>query len=171
MKNIRKVAKKANCVSQMTSEWESSIVDFHLESCCFSKRKWSVCVLESKLLLLLSFLPCQLYWRYGWQTLCDLMDCGLPGSSDQVVLQARILEWVAVCHWQIKCKIFKVYNVMTWCMCTLWKDSHNLVNTSSTSNIYFSFSWWEHLSSILLVNFNCKMQCHQLVTIFLKIFK
>ena len=97
MKNIRKVAKKANCVSQMTSEWESSIVDFHLESCCFSKRKWSVCVLESKLLLLLSFLPCQLYWRYGWQTLCDLMDCGLPGSSDQVVLQARILEWVAVC--------------------------------------------------------------------------
>ena len=28
-------------------------------------------------------------------TLCDPMDCTLPGSSNQRVLQARILEWVA----------------------------------------------------------------------------
>ena len=29
-------------------------------------------------------------------TLCDLMDCSLPGSSVHGILQARILEWVAI---------------------------------------------------------------------------
>ena len=29
-------------------------------------------------------------------TLCDPMDCSLPGSSVQEILQARILEWVAI---------------------------------------------------------------------------
>ena len=29
-------------------------------------------------------------------TLCDLMDCSLPGSSVHGILQARILEWVPV---------------------------------------------------------------------------
>ena len=30
------------------------------------------------------------------QTLCDPMDCSLPGSSAHGILQARILEWVAI---------------------------------------------------------------------------
>ena len=29
-------------------------------------------------------------------TFCDTMDCGPPGSSVQGILQARILEWVAI---------------------------------------------------------------------------
>jgi len=29
-------------------------------------------------------------------TLCNLMDCGPPGSSVRGILQARILEWVAM---------------------------------------------------------------------------
>ena len=29
-------------------------------------------------------------------TLCDPTDCGLPGSSVHGILQARILEWVAI---------------------------------------------------------------------------
>ena len=29
-------------------------------------------------------------------TLCDPMDCSLPGSSVHQILQARILEWVAI---------------------------------------------------------------------------
>ena len=29
-------------------------------------------------------------------TLCDPMDCSLPGSSSHGILQARILEWVAI---------------------------------------------------------------------------
>ena len=29
-------------------------------------------------------------------TLCDPVDCSLPGSSIRGILQARILEWVAI---------------------------------------------------------------------------
>ena len=29
-------------------------------------------------------------------TLCDPMDCSLPGSSTRGILQARVLEWVAI---------------------------------------------------------------------------
>ena len=29
----------------------------------------------------------------SWPTLCDSMDCGMPGSSVHGILQARILEW------------------------------------------------------------------------------
>ena len=29
-------------------------------------------------------------------TLCDLMDCSLPGSPVYGILQARILSWVAI---------------------------------------------------------------------------
>ena len=29
-------------------------------------------------------------------TLCDPMDCSLPGSSVHGILQARIMEWVAI---------------------------------------------------------------------------
>ena len=30
------------------------------------------------------------------QTLSDLMDCSLPGSSVHGIFQARVLEWVAI---------------------------------------------------------------------------
>ena len=33
-------------------------------------------------------------------TLCDPMDCGLPGSSVHGISQARILEWVAIIFFQ-----------------------------------------------------------------------
>ena len=29
-------------------------------------------------------------------TLCDPMDCSPPGFSDQGILQARMLEWIAI---------------------------------------------------------------------------
>ena len=32
----------------------------------------------------------------SYPTLCDPMDCCLPGSSVHGILQARILEWVAI---------------------------------------------------------------------------
>ena len=44
------------------------------------------------------------YWAQNWSelvtqsclTLCDAMDCSLPVSSVHGILQARILEWVAI---------------------------------------------------------------------------
>ena len=41
----------------------------------------------------------EMKWREFAQscpTLCDSMDCSLPGSSIHGILQARILEWVAI---------------------------------------------------------------------------
>ena len=32
----------------------------------------------------------------SWLTLCDPMDCSLPGSSVHGIFQARILEWIAI---------------------------------------------------------------------------
>ena len=34
--------------------------------------------------------------KVKWLTLCDLMDCSLPGSSVHGILQARVLEWGAI---------------------------------------------------------------------------
>ena len=44
------------------------------------------------------------FWKWKWKslscvwylTLCNPMDCSLPGSSVHEILQARILEWVAI---------------------------------------------------------------------------
>ena len=42
--------------------------------------------------------PCGIKGSEGSQcpTLCDPMDCSLPGSSVHGIFQARILEWVAI---------------------------------------------------------------------------
>ena len=34
----------------------------------------------------------------SYQTLCDLKDCSLPGSSVHGIFQARILDWVAISY-------------------------------------------------------------------------
>ena len=44
---------------------------------------------------------CKLKWKCKWitqscPTLCDPMDCSPPGSSVYGILQARVLEWVAI---------------------------------------------------------------------------
>ena len=41
-------------------------------------------------------------------TLCDPMDCNLPGSSVHGILQARILEWVAISFskWRLQSPMF-----------------------------------------------------------------
>ena len=69
-------------------------------------------------------------------TLCDLMDCGSPGSSVCRILQARILEWVAVpssrgssrprdrnlgLQWLLRCK----HNLYCWAT----REAPSLVDT------------------------------------------
>ena len=51
-------------------------------------------------------ISCLLHWPAGslccgqqlqsWPTLCNPMDCSLPASSVKRILQARLLEWVAM---------------------------------------------------------------------------
>ena len=43
-----------------------------------------------------SFLICKVKVAQSCPTLCDLMDCSSPGFSVNGLLQAKILEWVAI---------------------------------------------------------------------------
>ena len=58
-------------------------------------------------LLLSCSMDCKIKVSFGWSreesevaqlylTLCDPMDCSLPGSSVHGIFQARVLEWVAI---------------------------------------------------------------------------
>ena len=40
-------------------------------------------------------------------TLCDPMDCSLPGSSAHEIFQARVLEWVPIAFSQINAIVLK----------------------------------------------------------------
>ena len=54
-------------------------------------------------------------------TLCDPMDCSLPGSSAHGIFQARVLEWVAIAfsHYRgLECKSRKSRN--TWSNRQIW---------------------------------------------------
>ena len=55
------------------------------EACGHPQNGICKCVKQSTVLVALSY-----------RTLCDLMDCGPPGSSVHGIVQARILEWVAM---------------------------------------------------------------------------
>ena len=53
-------------------------------------------------------------------TLCDPMDCGLPGSSVHGIFQARVLEWGAIAFSEeINCQATKRYegtlSINTYC--------------------------------------------------------
>ena len=62
---------------------------FHLVSKCFYQQ-----VLWRHQRILMSAVLCSV--TQSCLTLCDPVDCSLPGSSVQGILQTRILEWVAM---------------------------------------------------------------------------
>ena len=58
-------------------------------------------------------------------TLCDPMDCSLPGFSVHEILQARTLEWVAISFsnaWKWKVKVKSLSRV--WLLATPWTAAH-----------------------------------------------
>ena len=48
------------------------------------------------------------YSRESCPTLCDPVDCSPPGSSIHGILQARVLEWVAISFSKMKYRIMKL---------------------------------------------------------------
>ena len=59
------------------------------------------------------------------QTLCDPRDGSPPGSPIPGILQARILEWVAVCFsnaWKWKVKVRTLSRI--WLLATPWTAAH-----------------------------------------------
>ena len=60
-------------------------------------------------------------------TLCDPMDSSPPGSSDPGILQARILEWVAISFsnaWKWKVKVKSLSRA--WLLATPWTAAHQV---------------------------------------------
>ena len=58
-------------------------------------------------------------------TLCDPMDCSLPGFSVHGILQARTLEWVAISFsnaWKWKVKVKSLSRV--WLLATPWTAAY-----------------------------------------------
>ena len=58
-------------------------------------------------------------------TLCDPMDCSLPGSPVPGILQARTLEWVAISFssaWKWKVKVKSLSHI--WLFATPWTAAH-----------------------------------------------
>ena len=58
-------------------------------------------------------------------TLCDPMDCSLPGFSVHGILQARTLEWVAISFsnaWKWKVKVKSLSPV--WLLATPWTAAY-----------------------------------------------
>ena len=58
-------------------------------------------------------------------TLCDPMDCSLPGSPVPGILQARTLEWVAISFsnaWKCKVKVKLLSRV--WLLVTPWTAAY-----------------------------------------------
>ena len=56
--------------------------------------------------------------------LCDLMDCSTPGSSVHGVLQARILEWVAISFSKVIFPTLGSNSGLPRCRQTLYRLSH-----------------------------------------------
>ena len=51
----------------------------------------------------------------SYTTLCDPMDCSLPGSSVHGIFQARVLEWGAIAFSRVLCRVFEIGNEKKKC--------------------------------------------------------
>ena len=75
--------------------WQKGLVPSHLRLLTHSSDVDSSCLCEA-LTDTLSFKKGRVLVTQSCLTLRDPMDCNPPGSSVHSILQARILEWVAI---------------------------------------------------------------------------
>ena len=72
--------------------WNSGILPIQ---CLFSKLRQSYAPFWQEVItVIVALLCCEV--AQSCPTLCDPMDCSLPDSSLHRILQARVLEWVAI---------------------------------------------------------------------------
>ena len=100
----------------------------------------------------------------SYPTLCNPMDCSSPGSSVHGILQARILQWVAVpssrgffTAWAIKEAYIYIYNVCHVIFVHSFVDGHSgcfhilvIVNNAATS-IWVLVSFWVSINWCSLI--------------------
>ena len=75
------------------------------------------------------------------QTLCDPMDCSLPGSYVHGISHARILEWVAISFSRVspQPKLWTQVSYIAGKFCTIWATREALINFIHNNNFRFNF--------------------------------
>ena len=63
---------------------------------CLDFLKFTNCVHWASLFLVSNWLDLECEVAQSCPTLCDPMDCSLPGSSVHGIFQATVLEWIAI---------------------------------------------------------------------------
>ena len=108
----------------------------------------------SKCLIFISYVPCCQAAAKSLQscpTLCDPIDGSPPGSPVPGILQARILEWVAISfsnEWKWKVKVKSLSHV--WLPATPWTAAHQAPPS-------MGFSRQEHWSGVPLPSPFCAL--------------
>ena len=67
--------------------------------------------ISSSISICFMFYNCCAKLLQSCQTLCDPMDCRLPGPSVHGILQARILEWLAI-FFSLQLLLTMIYNIV-----------------------------------------------------------
>ena len=108
-------------------------------------------------------------------TLCDLMDCSLPGSSVHGIFQARVLEWFAISfsgassHPRDQTQVFRIVGR---CF-TIWTTRKDAICGMKVNVIPFSIlfpqmmlkkkSWYKYFSLLQCqIKISCKKSEHAL---------
>ena len=97
-------------------------------------------------------------------TLCNSMDCSLPGSSVHRILQARLLEWVChfllqgifptqelnlcLLHWQVDSLPLPHLGTKLQCSNSLTIESTNLYPLFQFCQLIMSFTGFPHGSAV-----------------------
>ena len=75
--------------------------------------------------------------------LCNPMDCSPPGSSVHGILQAGILEWVAIYYSRRSSNSRRVWTHISWTSCFGRQGLYCLHHLGSPTWDYFKFSAWD----------------------------
>ena len=86
-------------------------------------------------------------------TLHDPMDCSLPGSSTHGILQARILEWVAIAFSELAAREMQSKTTMRYHYIPIRMAKREIITTSSADKgeemghsyiVYGRVKWYNH---------------------------
>ena len=74
-------------------------------------------------------------------TLCDPMDCSLPGSSVCEILQARVLEWVAISFSMYHVFRFHILSDIIWYLSFSWLTSPSVISAAENGGFILFCGW------------------------------
>ena len=109
-----------------------------------------------KKLLLISMMALEKQWKCKCfshvQLFCDPMDCSLPGSTVKGILQARILEWVAIpfSRGSSRCRNWTQGSCTAGTFFTIWATREAWRNNYTNQITYFYHFWCFEINEIIL---------------------